>query len=682
MSTESSISHEDNTNTEDEVNRSMRLTKKECVFVGRASVVFAITLVVLYIYFNPDIDLSWLGPLIYSFYGLIEHNCDKIVDAKYRIKNNDLSCDFNECKPWPKDYILWFNRKKKSPPCKPVNKNLYYYIKDDMIFVRDEVKSKINCNYTCYSKRNYEKLDIAKNVTINGKAILECDVPWVKCYNEENEKVYENIELVLKKLNATFEERRDFLKPGYSLPNDVKKYSFHVIVIDSLSYYNALRALNKTRSVLLKHGGIEMKYLNIQGENSMPNAYGFLLNKFKDNVEDNSFGRPTKINDWGLEDPCYVPLDNTTFIFDYYKKMGYLTLYADDFFLETFEWPDCVGFTTEYTHHSTRVRQLFNSNDTKKIIRGDFKNKCYLFGQDLFKYHEDFLQRYSNQPTASLTWQTNLVHSDIDNIFEQDEYLSEYFERNSKYYKDSFLIIMADHGFRLGRFMNTEIGRYEYLNPYLLIKPPADLLENEELIGNLKANSIKHISHLDLYATFLDILTEGPKNNFTNLKPYDLSNVVNDKIKGLSLLRPLPDENRSCYDMNIPSRYCLCQPKYTKLVRRQSTEIFRKLEEVFIKDINKQLEHDNLKEICSQLTLQNDVKDYFVVQSSEGKNTMLYEVNAITKPGQGSFRAYYNQNFTLLDDIIRTNMYKGQADVCGKPSKYTKFCYCKILLKN
>uniref|UniRef100_A0A0K0G2C3 Sulfatase domain-containing protein n=1 Tax=Strongyloides venezuelensis TaxID=75913 RepID=A0A0K0G2C3_STRVS len=621
--------------------------------------------------------------MYFTLYKDINNNCDRIVGDKYGIKNYDISCDFNECKPWPRNHLHWFNPEKITPLCEPVNENLYYYIEDDTIFIRDEMKSKINCDYTCYSRRNIKEIDIVKNVKIDGKTVLECDVPWIKCYNEEDVKVYENIELVLKRLNETIEERRDFLNPGYSLPNEIKKYNLHVVVIDSLSYYHALRALNQTRSVLLKHGGIEMKYLNTQGDNSIPNAQGFLLNKFSGDVDDISLGRATKINDWGSANSCNVPNDNTTLIFDYYKKMGYIILYADDFMVETFEWPDCIGFINDFSHHSTRIRQFLSRNDingSKKIIWGDFKNKCYLPGQDIFKYYEDFLKMYQNQPTASLNWQSTMMHDNIDDIFEQDGYLSEYFERNSKYFNDSFLIVMGDHGYRMGPYMSTEIGKYEHANPYLLIKPPTELLENKELIGNLKKNSIKHISHLDLYATFLDILTEGPKNNFKNLNPYDLSNVVNDKIKGLSLLRPLPDENRSCYDMNIPFKYCLCQPKYTKLDRRQSREIYRSLERVFIKDINKQLEHDNLKEICSQLTLSNDVKDYFIVKSSEGKKTTLYEVSAITKPGKGSFRAYYNQNFTLLNEILRTNMYRDQAEVCNKDSPYRKFCYCKSLI--
>uniref|UniRef100_A0A0N5BBD4 Sulfatase domain-containing protein n=1 Tax=Strongyloides papillosus TaxID=174720 RepID=A0A0N5BBD4_STREA len=615
----------------------------------------------------------------------MDKNCDRIVEAKNRIKNNDLSCDFNECKPWPKNHLYWFNPEKQSPLCEPVNKNLYYYIKDDTIFIRDEMKSKINCDYTCYFRRNFKEIDIVKTVKIKDEAILECDVPWVKCYNEGNVKVYENIELVLRKLNKPIEEKKNFLKPGYSLPNDIKKYNLHVVVIGSLSYYHALRALNQTRSVLLKNGGIEIKYLNTQGDNNIPNAHGFLLNKFSNDVQDNSLGRPTKINDWGSKNSCNVPIDNTTFIFDYYKKMGYIVLYADDFKVETFEWPNCVGFINDFSHHSTRVRQFltrYNLNGSEKIILDENKNKCYFPGQDIFKYYEDFLKTYQNQPIASLTWQSKLMHDNIDDIFEQDGYLSEYFERNSKYLNDSFLIVMGDHGYRMGPYMSTEVGKYEHANPYFLIKPPAELLGNKELIGNLKENSIKHISHLDLYATFLDILTEGPKNNFKNLKPYDLSKVVNDTIKGLSLLRPLPDENRSCYDMNIPFEYCLCQPKYVKLSRWQSRKIYNRLEEVFIKDINKQLENDNLKEICSQLTLHNGVKDHFIVKINEGKNTTLYEVSAITKPGKGSFRAYYNQNFTLLNDIIRTNKYGDQAEVCNKNSKYRKYCYCKILLEN
>uniref|UniRef100_A0A0K0G2C4 Sulfatase domain-containing protein n=1 Tax=Strongyloides venezuelensis TaxID=75913 RepID=A0A0K0G2C4_STRVS len=670
MPTTPTTNNEDNPPSGDEIKKNKKFTKKEHLLINCVGGLFVITLVGIFVHSK--------------FNGIMEDNCDKIVDTKYKIKNNDLSCDFNECKPWPKEYKNWLNPNKKSPPCEPVNNNLYYYIEDDVIFIRDEMKSKINCNYTCYLKRNYQKIDIVKTVKIEGKTVLECDVPWVKCYNEEDVKVYENIELVLKRLNETIEERRDFLNLGYSLPNGIKKYNFHVIVIDSLSYYQAVRALNKTRSVLLNHGGIEMKYLNTQGDNSVPNAQGFLLNKFSGNVDSNFLGRPTKINDWGSKDPCNVALDNTTFIFDYYKKMGFVILYNDNSGMETFEFYKCVGFTKKYAHHSTRVRQFFNFfdfNDSKNLIQDDIKNKCSSMTQNIFKYHEDFLKRYQNQPIASLTWELYSVHDDINDIFEKDDYLSDFFERNSKYYKDSFLIVMGDHGYRGGPYMNTEVGKYEHSNPYVLIKPPAELLRNEELISNLKANSIKHISHLDLYATFLDILTEAPKNNFKNLSPYDLSNVVNDKIKGLSLLRPLPDENRSCYDMNIPSKYCLCQPKYKKLDRRQSRETYRSLERVFIKDINKQLEHDNLKEICSQLTLSNDVKDYFIVKSSEGKKTTLFEVSAITKPGEGSFRAYYNQNYTLMNDIIRTNMYRDQAELCNKDSPYRKFCYCKMLLK-
>uniref|UniRef100_A0A0K0EKU7 Sulfatase N-terminal domain-containing protein n=1 Tax=Strongyloides stercoralis TaxID=6248 RepID=A0A0K0EKU7_STRER len=612
-------------------------------------------------------------------------NCEPLNDSESKINNPDSSCTFNECNPWPANYSHWMQPNQKIKTCKVNDRNIYYTINDGIISMKKNVGEKVSCSYTCYYPANSGNATAGSTVKINQPIVVDCDVLWVKCFNQSNNKLlYENIELELRKLNEKPKETRDFLKESYILPENLKKYDLHLIVIDSLSTYHAMRALSKTREYLMNEGGVEMRYLNTQADNSVPNAYGFLLNKFQINVVDLFNQKPKKINDWRNKNSCFTPLDNSTYIFDYYRKMGYLFMYADDCTYETFNYPNCVGFVKPLIDHTTGPHQFLGQNfKNSGEIRANYeKDHCLLMGQRILRYHENYLKKYENQPKASLVWETDLLHNELNSIFEQDEEFVKFLQRNKKYYDDSFLIFMGDHGFRLSKFMNTDIGWYEHKNPYFIIKPPKDLINNKELMDNLRKNSIKHVSHLDVYATLLDILTEGAKNNFTNLTPYDLSNVVNDKIKGFSLLRPLPEENRSCYDMNIPPEFCLCQPNYKVLSKEDFKNEYEGLKKAFITELNNKLKVDGLEEKCASMTINENEKDSFNVKYIERNNIKAYEISAITKPGNAHYRAQFDHNFNLsAGDIIRADKYGDQAEVCEKLSPNRKYCYCKILLK-
>uniref|UniRef100_A0A0N5BSH2 Sulfatase domain-containing protein n=1 Tax=Strongyloides papillosus TaxID=174720 RepID=A0A0N5BSH2_STREA len=264
-------------------------------------------------------------------------------------------------------------------------------------------------------------------------------------------------------------------------------------------------------------------------------------------------------------------------------------------------------------------------------------------------------------------------------IFASDEIFYNFFKKNEKHFKNSFNILMSDHGHRMNSFSLSEMGRYEQKNPYFIITIPEELRFNEQLIKNLKENSKKHISHFDIYATLLDLLTNAPKDGFKMLDKQKKFPIKNDTIKGLSLLRPLPIYNRSCYEMFIPPQYCLCKPKFELLPSFMAKERAQ-IEKNFIKALNNKLVEGNLTDKCAEMKL--DRSEEFKIMFARDKNSkIVYQVDAVTIPGKARYQVMMNKNFEILNnEIIRFSVYKHQAEPCENFSFYRIYCYCKILL--
>uniref|UniRef100_A0A0N5BUQ3 Sulfatase domain-containing protein n=1 Tax=Strongyloides papillosus TaxID=174720 RepID=A0A0N5BUQ3_STREA len=491
-----------------------------------------------------------------------------------------------------------------------------------------------------------------------------------------------DIEKAFRYRRYTIKENTPFLEENFNIPINNKLYDVHIYVIDSLSYYHALRALPKTRKFLKeKLNGVEMKYLNVIGPNSRLNAYGFLLNKQDIDVHDFFSFNKTKKNDFGDLNSCEIALDNQTFIQEYYRKMGYVTLSAEDSeFGGTFTYPTCVGFKKKPAHHTLTPLQVLSIHPiTSKLVKDVYKRKCYHHGFHIMDYTIDFLQKYENNLKMTLIWQTNINHGNLNNIFAADDIYYNFFKENEKYYKNSFSILMGDHGDKTDIFSITDIGRYEQKNPYFIITIPEDLKYNAQLIKNLNENSKKHASHFDVYATLLDILTNAPKDRFKMLDKQKEFPIKNDTIKGLSLLRPLPNYSRSCYEMFIPPQYCLCKPKFKFLPPSMAKER-TKIEKNFIKALNNKLVEGNLTDKCAEIKL--DRSEKFIIKFFRVENSkIVYKVYGVTIPGKAKFYALMSNNFEVMNNkIIRLSVYKHQAEPCAKYSLYKPYCYCKSLL--
>uniref|UniRef100_A0A0K0F173 Beta-1,6-N-acetylglucosaminyltransferase n=1 Tax=Strongyloides venezuelensis TaxID=75913 RepID=A0A0K0F173_STRVS len=359
-----------------------------------------------------------------NFYNVDIHD-KKIIKDFYE----NSYCLLEKFNIWSDIVHNYIKPQKKFKKCKKIHDNKYYKITDGIITVK---RKDLLCFYGCKYPKNNFNISLSPYVYINKSSKLDCDIFHFRCYNRSNAIIYDDVHFHINKLDKIPRESTSFLEENFSIPVNNKRYDVHIYVIDSLSYYHALRALPKTRKYLKENfNGVEMEYLNIIGADSRLNAYGFLLNKQNMDVDD-FFSSSKKKNDFGNLDSCEVALDNQTFIQEYFRKMGYVTLSAEDYELGgTLSWPMCVGFKKEPAHHTLKPFQYFSIHPiSSKFVKNVYKRKCYHHGFHIMDYMSDFLQKYENNLKMTLIWHSNILHDEINRIFAADEIFYNFFKKN------------------------------------------------------------------------------------------------------------------------------------------------------------------------------------------------------------------------------------------------------------
>uniref|UniRef100_A0A0K0DWQ2 Sulfatase N-terminal domain-containing protein n=1 Tax=Strongyloides stercoralis TaxID=6248 RepID=A0A0K0DWQ2_STRER len=582
-----------------------------------------------------------------------------------------------------------------SPKCFPMYINNYVHIVNGFIKYK-YYNPLISCKYQCNYQDGESKILMGSWIDIN-KSKPDCDVFEVQCKTTlwPNFLVFKDLYLHVAKQEKK-PEKVTFLKDSYKINTNNKKYNVHLIILDSISYYSALRGLKNTINYLEnEYSGVTFKIHNKIGSNSQPNGHGFLLNRRISPLHNFLDIEKSKISDYEVigKTGCNEYLDNEPFIAKYYRQLNYTVLSGEDFLQTIFTSHECKGFNYTYAHHSTRpyVLRMYNKKYPDNELFSRLHNsKCKGNLKYQFEYLEEFIKIYNNSKQFTFTWITNIAHEHLTGHYEYDNYLKTFFKSNKKLFDNGFLILMSDHGFRLGSYRKTKIGTFEDKNPFLLISSPKDLRNNNsEVLKNLKINSNKHTSHFDIYATMLDILTEGGNTNFKNMSYFNFTNIIkNDKIKGTSLLREINNE-RTCYQMEITSEYCLCREEFIKYNRTSndlilndgnttntSDVIVKKLKKNFIDTINKQLEKGNITKYCKimeeKINGEFELKYYY----TNNKNILFYLKQEVLP--KGLFEAYINEDGEIISSTIeRLDRYGPYAEQCVPNNPYKKFCYCK-----
>uniref|UniRef100_A0AAF5DEZ8 Uncharacterized protein n=1 Tax=Strongyloides stercoralis TaxID=6248 RepID=A0AAF5DEZ8_STRER len=553
------------------------------------------------------------------------------VDQYNNSINNKKTCEIREYSI--KSNYSEFFHPFKSPKCKKTFSNNFLQFKKGILKYSKENFLK-NCKYRCSTQVSDTKFQIDEWNDINN-AKPKCDVFEVNCYDKNSKKIiFQDLLLQLKGKNSFKKEKATFIIDSYPLNELNNKYSVHIIVLDSISQYNIERGFVKTLNYLKKaYNAINFKYLNKVATNSQPNAHSFLMNRRVMPLINMVNGKviPSDYEKIG-KSYCNEYLDDEPYIVKYYRQLDYKILIGEDGEDSVFSWQKCKGFNTSYAHHTTRPYMYHLRSKRKNIYISNFHKKCFKLHIIHLNYLSTFLKTYKDSKTFSLTWLSSISHSQITGHYQYDKYFKKYFQKNKEYFDNSFLFIMADHGYKMGNYRFTDIGDYEDKNPFLIISIPADLRDqNNEIIENMKYNSDKHISHYDIYATLLDIATEGGRSNFKNLKQFDLNTIIkNDKIKGLSLLRKI-EISRNCFEMEISG---------------------------------------NLNNICVPFNIK---------EGDNGKIFFWVRQEVLPK---GVFETYFYDNGEIVTTHhLRIDPYKKYTQPCVGPGVYEKYCYCKSLVE-
>ncbi|CAA93679.2 alkaline phosphatase family protein [Caenorhabditis elegans] len=484
-------------------------------------------------------------------------------------------------------------------------------------------------------------------------------------------------------------------KPKLSRTNaDLKEYDVFVILLDSLSYSQAARSLPRTVSFFKSYmKGIIFPYMNKVGDNSRPNGVALWFGKLLEKVDRFIFDKPSLEADWTDDYFCNVFKDNETSLFDEFKTHGYKTLMAEDWALGTLIWPNCLGYRNQSIDHYMRPFQLAHEKYGTPVTREHLNGSlCREDHNTLLDYLAQFLDAYSgsndsiqlkrekspnspDQRKFAFLWTTRLGHA-TENGFDATENGSDndflnFFIKHRKKLEDSFVLLLGDHGFRLGGVRNTAVGAIDVNNPLTAISVPNSLRTNTDILKILNMNSEKLQTHFDTRATILDILKFQPAEKFSAITPLQIPGE-----KGQSHLRNQPPFNRNCQTMPIPFEYCICQ--FNKTSVPINSTISMEIGEKVAENVNKLLQINNFTSECISMVFER-TESLLQYNQKLGNSTIYTVIAQMKKPSEAKFKATVKiteGNIKIVSKVERVDSYGKTAD-CIESETHRPICYCK-----
>ncbi|KAH9370408.1 hypothetical protein HPB48_020401 [Haemaphysalis longicornis] len=276
------------------------------------------------------------------------------------------------------------------------------------------------------------------------------------------------------------------------------RISVLVLGIDSTSRMNFHRHMTRTRKYLTEElHAFEFWGLNKVGESSFANQIPLLSGIAGPDAE-------------SLFRNYYF--DNFPILWNTYKRKGYTTLFLEEMpHYGLFTYPTFRGFRRSPTDYYP-VSILRHMDDT------DYKNR-FCMGSRL------------------KTKGIKVIDEPLENFFKE---LSA-----NRIFQNTALLILSDHGTRIGPYRMSEIGRKEDMMPFcFLVLPKRFLATYPRAAAQLEVNQRRLITPYDLHATLLSL------SALPVLKPEPTN-------KGLNLFGRIPPE-RTCEDAFISPEFCAC----------------------------------------------------------------------------------------------------------------------------
>lgn len=376
-------------------------------------------------------------------------------------------------------------------------------------------------------------------------------------------------------------------------------------------------------------------------------------------------------------------MDRWPHIFKDFKAQGYVTLFSEDCPVYGAFNYRLHGFKETPTDHFSRYFWEAAKITSAYCVHSKPQHQIH------FDYVTSFLEAYPQQPKFGLFFMTEFSHNNLNSVYRvADDFVSllkDLHEGNAL--NDTLLIVMSDHGARVGEARETFQGKIEERLPLMALTFPRWFSQqNQELIQNIKENSNLLTSPFDLYATFQHLLS--------------YPHIPNNLTRGDSLFRKL-HRSRDCQSAGIAEHYCPCVK--WKEIDTRGDHVHGSAKAV-VDHVNNLTASNPLgSSLCSRLQLHEVLSAYQKIASvkvaqylgsadvhgrrpvfSRDSTTFdkcLYHVQLRTVPGKGLFEAsvsFDGDKYQVIGDISRINLYGEQPRcILDKSPHLRKYCLCK-----
>ncbi|GFS12410.1 hypothetical protein ElyMa_006696800 [Elysia marginata] len=528
-------------------------------------------------------------------------------------------------------------------------------------------------------------------------------------------------------------ETEAFLDKNYQshieINSPLETLSIFMIGIDGMSKQNFERAMPLTRNFLLdKMGAIELYKYNKLAFETFPNVLALLTGHTPEEF----------YRDWHYNRTEFMDQINEAFLWSDARKLGYRTgMILDCYDITAFHYQK-KGFKVSPVDYYQRPTVIASSRDklmrgNNSNCVGDISEVTQV--HDYWLQLARTFGKNRTTPFFGYSFAAHLTHDESDLASKGDEAYLRFLQDlvATGALNNTVLLWFSDHGPRFGPIRESYHGRIETSTPYLFFAfPPWFHRKYPKLIKTLQMNQKRLASHFDVYETLKDLLNF--KKEIFNKEPGKLTERGISLFRVVPLERTcanagIPGEFCACGRFSkVLLSNSLMRQLSRALLDRVNSFISFGISGYHRLDFYEGISADNSStkdstndtdsgrnssvliefrndesqeppripsdavnystnssstvqnQLCAQLSLLGTVSVYYVTNDQlRSSKVKSYRVTIKTLPGLGLFEALVNyepgKEARVVGDVVRINMYRGQAD-CVHDPWLRQFCFC------
>lgn len=444
-----------------------------------------------------------------------------------------------------------------------------------------------------------------------------------------------------------------------SQANSEDKLSVMIIGMDSVSRLMFHRSLVKSRRVLEALGAIEFLGYNRVGENTFPCLIPLLT------------GKSSKELNAACQSDSDV-MDECDFIWDVFSSQGYVTAYVEDY-------DDITTFNCGRKGFR-KIPVDFYSKPFIKAASSVFLDATSCLGgmsedELVLQWSLNYQKEFKNDLHFGFFWMNRFSHDDANFIQFIDPLLERIIAEmtTENLLNETVLVVVSDHGSRIGQVRQTTIGEYELNLPVLYFVFPKWYQEKYlRRFENFYENAgHRLITLFDVHRTLVDIANPG-----SNVDPK-----TDTTRRGRNLFGSI-SEFRSCEEAGIPKEFCGCG--LNEVYLDVGSDLVRELSEKAVHFLNTLTADQRnvcemywLTEVIGVKALTRD--DHLEWPFPDGTD---FVVTLRVSPGNAIFEVVVthvlnSSDFVVQEHVKRVNRY-GDTSYCVDDNAELKpICYCK-----